>query len=94
MKRINVNKGHKIFSGNWDEAFCMARGNYFGLRGPLPDDEADAAIEACEQGASPMQACMYLYGKRGRFARMVQGTNPDLILPGDDAWQPPTPMKH
>lgn len=79
-KRVNVNRGLKLHTGDWDEAFCYVRGQQFGIRGEFTDDEAQAAFKLCENGASPMQAAIELYGPRGRFARQVQGTRRALEL--------------
>ena len=83
MKSVMINRGVKLHAGDWDDAFCLARGMYFGLRNAVPEDEADDAIKLCNEGATPMQAAMYLYGHRGKYKRRSTGTNPNLVIGND-----------
>lgn len=78
MKTINLNTGVKAHIGDWDEAFCLCRGQQFGIYGEFHDDEAQAADKLKGMGASPMQAAIDMYGHRGRWKRQEQGTNPAL----------------
>jgi hypothetical protein len=83
MKTININRGEKIYIGEWQEAFCLVRGQQFGLRGEFHDDEAMMAYRLMDAGATPMQACIDMYGHNGRWSLQKQGTNRALILPSE-----------
>lgn len=79
-KRINLNRGAKIRTPDWDTAFAYCAGQQFDHK-VLTDEECDAAIKLCEQGASPMQAAIELFGARGRFSRKLQGPRRGLLGP-------------
>jgi hypothetical protein len=84
----NINRGSKdrsgpIMAGGWEDMFVMLRGDKFAIRSEFTDDEARDAWALCDAGATPMQAAIELYGRRGKYARVVQGTNPDLKLVSD-----------
>lgn len=81
MKTVNINRGVKAHVGDWDEAFCLCRGQRFGIYGEFHDDEAQMAFRLQVQGATPMQAAIDMYGHRGRWKRQEQGTNPALRMP-------------
>jgi hypothetical protein len=81
MKTINVNRGLKLRTGSWDEAFTYVSGMQFN-RQNITDEEADYAIRLCEQGATPMQAAIEMYGQpNGRFVDRTVGRK--LLLPSD-----------
>lgn len=84
MKTLNIGRGLKLHTGTWDDAFILCRGQQFNRKTALPEDEADYAIKMCEDGATPMQAAIEMYGQpRGKFVDRTRGSapqRPELIF--------------